>query len=126
MTPLDWLKVYYRHGERMTDAAEYGRLFKDKDYQRVAQTFMVSLLHPSKTAEVSTVWLGLDHNFGDSGDPLIFETMVFEESETHELCWRYSTEEQARQGHRDAIREVKEQLLGLSFITHEKKLSDLF
>lgn len=26
---------------------------------------------------VSTVWLGLDHNFGRSGPPLIFETMAF-------------------------------------------------
>lgn len=27
---------------------------------------------------VSTVFLGLDHRFGDSGPPLLFETMVFD------------------------------------------------
>lgn len=28
--------------------------------------------------KVSTVFLGLDHNFGDKGDPILFETMTFE------------------------------------------------
>lgn len=27
--------------------------------------------------DVSTVFLGLDHNYGEKGPPLIFETMIF-------------------------------------------------
>lgn len=46
---------------------------------------------------VSTVWLGLNHNWGD-GPPLIFETMVFGGDHDEEQ-WRWSTEEQARAGH---------------------------
>lgn len=49
---------------------------------------------------VSTVWLGLDHSFGD-GPPLIFETMIFG-GEHDEDQWRYSTEAEALEGHRRA------------------------
>lgn len=46
---------------------------------------------------VSTVFLGLDHNFY-GGAPLIYETMIFGgECDQHQ--WRYSTVEQAREGH---------------------------
>lgn len=48
---------------------------------------------------VSTIWLGLDHQYSD-GPPLIFETMVFpQDSWSEEECKRYSTEEQALAGH---------------------------
>jgi hypothetical protein len=30
-----------------------------------------------KDIEISTVFLGMDHNFSDEGDPLLFETMIF-------------------------------------------------
>lgn len=49
---------------------------------------------------VSTVWLGLDHNFGQ-GLPLIFETMVFGPDELD--CQRYSTEDEACAGHQAMI-----------------------
>jgi predicted cobalt transporter CbtA len=50
---------------------------------------------------VSTVWIGIDHRFGDDGPPLIFETMVFNRAEGWgELdCERYSTEAEAVAGH---------------------------
>ena len=45
---------------------------------------------------VSTVWLGLDHNYGE-GEPLIFETMVFaSKNDRGDLDMnRYSTKEEA-------------------------------
>lgn len=54
---------------------------------------------------VSTVFLGLDHNFG-KGEPLIFETMVFKligennhrDSSVDED--RYATWQQAEDGHK--------------------------
>lgn len=58
--------------------------------RRVARTVL-----PGCT--VSTVWLGLNHSFGE-GPPLIFETMVFGELYDGELQ-RYSTEEGAVRGH---------------------------
>jgi hypothetical protein len=54
-----------------------------------------------KLGDVSTVWLGLDHRFG-SGPPLIFETMVFGGPED-QYQERYSTAEQARQGHEAVV-----------------------
>jgi hypothetical protein len=50
-------------------------------------------------AEVSTVFLGLDHRFGDDGPPLIFETMVFGGIHDQDME-RYSTWEEAEAGHK--------------------------
>ena len=53
---------------------------------------------------VSTVFLGLDHNFGD-GEPLLFETMIFSEDGDgmEEYCERYTTWLEAELGHKRAI-----------------------
>jgi hypothetical protein len=47
--------------------------------------------------KVSTVFLGLDHNWSD-GPPILFETMVFGGEHDGE-CERYSTWEEAEAGH---------------------------
>jgi hypothetical protein len=50
---------------------------------------------------ISTVWLGLNFQFGD-GPPLIFETMVFKDGDNLDPerdCERYSTESDAIAGH---------------------------
>ena len=54
---------------------------------------------------ISTVFLGLDHNFGD-GPPLLFETMVFGGTFDGE-CTRYSTWDQAVAGHRVMVKRVR-------------------
>jgi hypothetical protein len=53
---------------------------------------------------ISTIFLGLDHSFGD-GEPLLFETMVFpKEGEWSELdVQRYSTYEEAEKGHQELV-----------------------
>lgn len=56
-------------------------------------------------ATVSTVWLGLDHNFF-GGPPLIFETMVFGGPLDQEQA-RYSTEDQALAGHEQMVVKVR-------------------
>jgi hypothetical protein len=60
---------------------------------------------------VSTVWLGLNHNWGP-GPPLIFETMVFG-GVLDEHQWRYHSEVAALAGHDQAVtmvRKTEEQL----------------
>lgn len=47
---------------------------------------------------VSTVFLGLNHNFG-SGKPLIFETMIFGGKYNEDMD-RYSTWDEASAGHK--------------------------
>ena len=49
---------------------------------------------------VSTVFLGLDHNWGE-GPPILFETMIFG-GEHDEDQWRYETWDEAIAGHKIA------------------------
>jgi hypothetical protein len=53
---------------------------------------------------VGTIWLGLDHSFGGEV-PLIFETNVFdlESGKPLEDMVRYSTEQQALEGHQAVV-----------------------
>jgi hypothetical protein len=93
MRPLgQW---YLRDGTITTDMRVWGEKFQDPAYKRVAET----TLPDGKW--VSTVWVGMDHSFGDEGPPLIFETMVFPTALTlGDLdCERYSTEAEALAGH---------------------------
>ena len=54
---------------------------------------------------VSTVFLGLDHNFSGKGPPILFETMVFVAGEGHDQR-RYATWEEAERGHDEMVRET--------------------
>lgn len=113
--------LYFDRQGRPITLRQWGQRFQDMDYKRVALTeFPDGRL-------VSTVWLGLDHNWG-AGPPAIFETMVFGgeikgkieitgfgermgfQSRDEELCERYATEEEARAGHERicaAIRQMR-------------------
>jgi len=52
--------------------------------------------------DVSTIFLGIDHNWGD-GPPVLWETMVFDREGAHrfrdEWCHRYSSRDEAALGH---------------------------
>jgi hypothetical protein len=54
--------------------------------------------HSGKIVEVSTVFLGLDHRFGDDGPPVLWETLVFVDGDGGEGD-RYCTREEAAAGH---------------------------
>jgi hypothetical protein len=55
---------------------------------------------------VSTVWMGIDHNFSGDGPPLIFESMVFGPDKTDHAVRHYATETEAREGHAELVNEV--------------------
>jgi len=57
-------------------------------------------------AQVSTIFLVIDHNFGDDGPPLLFETMVFG-GPLDESQERYSTWAEAVAGHARWVEKVK-------------------
>lgn len=63
---------------------------------------------------VSTVWLGINHAYGDS-PPLIFETMIFVDDSKETLndvyMERYTTEAEAIAGHATAVEWAKRELL---------------
>lgn len=53
-------------------------------------------------SRVSTVFLGIDHNFSGTGDPILFETMVFGDA-YDEDCERYATWDDAIKGHWEMV-----------------------
>ena len=83
---------YYPDGSPILDDEllpafmKWAMLFEQRDGNRfVGQT---KTLYGEK---LSTVWLGLDHNFFSSGPPLIFETMLFAPSLDHDADREYLT-----------------------------------
>lgn len=92
---------YDRAGNPITDADRFELIASDPNYKRVAETDLDHYW-------VSTVWLGLDHQW-DDGPPLIFETMVFAKDSAGEIDFsgedsdRYSTEAEALAGHKSAV-----------------------
>jgi len=69
--------------------------------------------------EVSTIFLGLNHNFSGKGDPLLFETMVFFPEEGSGTMWRYFTWAEAEAGHKEILDSVKQQLAEANTVTLE-------
>ena|SRR5437660_12794789 len=57
--------------------------------------------HLADEVRVSTVFLGLDHSFGQ-GPPLLYETMIFG-GQHDQYQERYSTREEALEGHKKAL-----------------------
>ncbi len=94
------IDYYDKEGNAMT-LEEWGEKLEDSEYKVVAQKEL-----PNEKW-ISTVWLGLNHGFGDGGPPLIFETMVFpKKGEYGELDMdRYSTLEEAEAGHKKMVEE---------------------
>ena len=94
-------KWYIREGHKPKPIANYmeaARWFETAD-RRVAKAFKIG------EATVSTVFLAIDHQFGD-GPPLLFETMVF--GGIHDgYQKRYTTWEEAEKGHAKAVALVK-------------------
>lgn len=76
---------------------EWAEWYEGADEQRrVAKT------HIDTDEYVSTVFLGLDHNFTGEGPPILFETMVFG-GEFDEEQVRYATWDEAAEGHEQMV-----------------------
>jgi len=82
-----------------------GRAVAEPDILKWGEWFRTSERHlaEDQIGEVciSTVFLGLDHQFGD-GPPLLWETMIFG-GEHDQYQERYSTREEALAGHQAAL-----------------------
>ncbi len=94
------------------DLMVWGKWFEDAD-RHVAVTHLpawplmvlVGKLFKTKRfdpAKVSTVFLGLDHSFGD-GELQLFETMIFGGKQDEEMR-RYATWEEAEAGHKEMVK----------------------
>jgi hypothetical protein len=87
----------------------YEQSHKAKDnYRTIGRTFFP--LEDGRYFWVSTVFLGLDHQYGD-GPPILFETMVFGDSDmTDHYQQRYSTWHEAMDGHHALCLQIAENL----------------
>lgn len=59
-------------------------------------------LEGSHNLVVSTVYLGIDHNFSGHGPPIIWETMIFF-GDWEDYQWRYATRHAAMDNHRTVV-----------------------
>lgn len=124
--------MYYGRTGEPISLEDWARLAEDITYRRVAyDEIPATTKYPA--SYVSTVWLGIDHNFLLKGPPVIFETMRFALEPTEEDKFlprrkfhavltfpdpegsddpseyeRYCTEEQASLGHRLIVRLIQE------------------
>ncbi len=85
------------------DVIEWGVFFEEIANRRVAEDF---IRQPEQDpVRVSTVFIGMDHNFFSEGPPLLFESMVFG-GPLDETLYRYATWDEAEAGHRMLIDEA--------------------
>jgi hypothetical protein len=110
---MDWHKdwmgrpVYYdRRGAPMT-LQQWAQKLEDEDYRHIARDVIGSEepLDPAPLITVATFWLGLNHDWR-SDEPLIYETIVVG-GEHDTTGMRYATENQAREGHRRVVDELR-------------------
>ncbi len=82
---------------REPDVLKWGKWFESANEKRI-----VSQVKLENGVRVSTVFLGIDHNFCMDGPPLLWETMIF--GGPHDQ-WeeRYSSLEDALLGHLQAV-----------------------
>ena len=85
------------------------KVIREPDLIKWANWFETANRHVAKDeidgVSISTVFLGLDHGFGD-GPPILFETMVFG-GELDQEQERYATFEQAEKGHKLMVERIK-------------------
>lgn len=90
------------HVRPAIDVFEFGRYF-EWAVRAIERTNITDEI------EVSTIFLGIDHNFFDEGEPILFETLVFGGPLDGEME-RYETEADARIGHEEMCDRVRDAL----------------
>ena len=95
------MKLYILDENRQAISVEFNEWAKEfkTSARQVAVTTFVD-------CKVSTVFLGVDHNYFDVGPPLLFETLVFDGVLDDEMR-RCSTWEEAEIQHAEVVQEVK-------------------
>lgn len=97
--PMYWVLGPRHRLIPVKDVFEWGAFFEDFKKRRVAQTNVGD-------ANVSTVFLGIDHNFS-GGVPLLFETMVFG-GPHDDATFRYPTWAAAKRGHNRIVKALRD------------------
>ena len=91
---------------------EWAVWFENFDNRRIDLTDISNEQNYKGGDRISTVFLGIDHNFnfddiqGKLHVPVLFETIVFG-GEHDQLMWRYATYNQAKKGHWDIVTAIR-------------------
>lgn len=101
------LGYYDRAGQPISldEFVELSRDLNARDRKHVARTRVTD--PEGREYEVSTVWMGADHQYVPGGPILIYETMVFGPQPWANQCWRYSSDEEAGRGHARVVEAVR-------------------
>ncbi len=97
---------YDKLGKPIKDYNEIEQKLRDQNYKTIKKETLKNGI------VISTAWLGLDHSWGITKKPLIFETMVFQFKNNLDYldCERYATETEALDGHQKMVRKWKKKL----------------
>ena len=100
MKPLGLFTLVGRIAVPCLDLLNWGQwMEKNHQNRHVGDDLLETSVEGEKISiRVSTVFIGLDHNFGE-GDPLLFETMIFGGPHSGDT-YRYHTWGEAEEGHR--------------------------
>jgi len=101
--PMFWVLDEDNNHVGTDDAKLFSAFLENIENRLVAKTSVGNL-------RVSTVFLGMDHGFGMSTDPVLYETMCFgpDADEVEDLFDRYTTRELALEGHKRIVEKAKE------------------
>jgi hypothetical protein len=104
-TPPYWILDANAEPMPCYDALTWARWFENIENRRVAATEVGPY-------SVSTVFIGIDHRFGDPGAPLLWETMIFGGAvalgDGGEHQERYASRAEALAGHERAVAKARE------------------
>lgn len=103
-TMMEWSE-FFETSERVieqTDIPCEGAMQSKRNPDRKPGELPFHIKVVTNTVRVSTVFLGLDHNWSGNGPPIVFETMIFG-GEHDEYCDRCATLAQARKMHTKAL-----------------------
>ena len=88
----------YRQAKDSGEWGEYMRTPSDNPlYRHVARVYYY--VDDVAYCDLSTVFLGIDHNYGRNGAPILFESMIFGGGSLNETQKRYCTWDEAEAGH---------------------------
>lgn len=104
---------YIRHPdgriEVCDDLIEFAKWYGEDENRRIALDAVPYGPGDKEAVLVSTIFLGMDHNFGGKGAPVLFETLAQCPDGT-DFANRYRTEEEARTGHERILQQVEEHM----------------
>ena len=82
--------------KREPNEKKWGKFYSNRTNLRVDFTLVPH-------GHVSTIFLGIDHNFSGKGAPVLFETMAFIAGDGDSVCVRTCTWEEAQAAHDEMV-----------------------